>query len=101
MFYGPNQPQRQTKIYKMIRDGKVPVIGSGENKRSMACTINIAQGLIGAALNTIAIGETYWIADKIPYSFNDITVIRSNDKRFNFVCKNTELRLPNLVSSFA
>ena len=34
-FYGPNQPNRQTKFYKMIRDGKVPIVGSGDNKRSM------------------------------------------------------------------
>ena len=45
-FYGPNQPLRQTKFYKMIRDGKVPVVGDGNNKRSMACTVNISQGLI-------------------------------------------------------
>jgi nucleoside-diphosphate-sugar epimerase len=102
-FYGPNQPQRQTKFYKMIRDGKVPIVGNGENKRSMACTINIAQGLIRAALNDKAIGETYWIADKTPYSFYDIikTIREVMIEEFDIVCKNTEIKLPNLVSSFA
>ena len=71
-FYGPNQPSRQTRFYKMIKEGKVPIIGDGENKRSMACTINISQGLIRAAISSKANGETYWIADSKPYSFNYI-----------------------------
>ena len=71
-FYGPYQPSRQIKFYKMIKDGKVPIIGDGENFRSMACTINISQGLIRSAIMPKASGNTYWIADKDPYTFNEI-----------------------------
>src|SRR5262245_60480968 len=44
-FYGPNQPARQTLFFKMIRDGKVPVVGNGRNLRSMAYVDNLCQGL--------------------------------------------------------
>jgi nucleoside-diphosphate-sugar epimerase len=102
-FYGPNQPPRQTKFYKMIRDGKVPVVGDGNNKRSMACTLNISQGLIRAAVVEKADGETYWIADKEPYSFNFIikTIRRVMNDEFDMVCKHNEVSLPNIVSTFA
>ena len=32
-FYGPHQPPRQIRFYKMIMNGKVPIVGNGENKR--------------------------------------------------------------------
>ena len=87
----------------MIRDGKVPIVGSGDNKRSMACTINIAQGLIRAAMKNEANGQTYWIADNEPYSFNYIikTIRKVMCDEFNITCKDTEVRLPNIVSSVA
>ena len=102
-FYGPHQPNRQIRFYKMIRDGKVPVVGDGNNKRSMACTVNISQGLIRAAIVEKADGETYWIADKEPYSFNFIirTIRRVMSDEFDIVCKHNEVRLPNIVSSLA
>tara|TARA_B100000579_G_scaffold437478_1_gene466992 strand:- start:2532 stop:3584 length:1053 start_codon:yes stop_codon:yes gene_type:complete len=102
-FYGPHQPYRQTKFYKMIKDGKAPIIGNGENKRSMACTINISQGLIRAAIEEKANGNIYWIADKEPYSFNYIikTIREVMQNEFNINCKDSEIRLPNLVSSVA
>ena len=104
-FYGPFQPPRQTKFYKMIRDGKVPVIGDGENKRSMACTINIAQGLIRSrsAIEHISVGQTYWISDETPYSFNEIIKITRDvmSKEFSIDCKYGQINLPNLISSTA
>src|SRR5438445_624017 len=30
-FYGPNQLPRQTLFFQMIREGKAPIVGSGEN----------------------------------------------------------------------
>ena len=29
-FYGPNQPPRQSLFFRMIRDGKGPIVGGGE-----------------------------------------------------------------------
>ncbi len=30
-YYGPHQPPRQTLFFKMVRDGKAPIVGNGEN----------------------------------------------------------------------
>ena len=35
-FYGPFQPPRQTLFFEMIRSGKIPIVGRGDNLRSMA-----------------------------------------------------------------
>ena len=32
-FYGPDQPARQTQFFSMIRQGKGPIVGSGNNMR--------------------------------------------------------------------
>src|SRR5579872_3146599 len=49
-FYGPNQPPRQTLFFQMIRDGKAPIVGDGQNLRSMSYIDNLSQGLLLAAL---------------------------------------------------
>src|SRR5689334_5928228 len=71
-FYGPNQPPRQTLFFRMIREGKAPIVGSGENLRSMSYIDNLCQGLLLAASVPQAAGQTYWICDKRPYSMNEI-----------------------------
>jgi nucleoside-diphosphate-sugar epimerase len=102
-FYGPHQPNRQIRFYKMIRDGKIPIIGNGKNKRSLACTINICQGMILAAINEKVNGSTYWIADEKTYSFNEIINIVENvmEEEFNIDCKKGRLHLPSYVSDIA
>jgi nucleoside-diphosphate-sugar epimerase len=102
-FYGPFQPPRQTLFFEMVRDGKGPVVGSGENKRSMAYIDNLCQGLILAATTARAAGETYWIADERPYSMNEIldTVERLLEQEFKIPCAHKRLRLPSLASEAA
>tara|TARA_Y100001970_G_C14190065_1_gene834815 strand:- start:517 stop:1581 length:1065 start_codon:yes stop_codon:yes gene_type:complete len=102
-FYGPNQPQRQNKFYKMVKRGKVPIVGDGENKRSVACTINICQALIRSAINVNIVNGTYWIADERLYTFNEIlsTVQKVYEQEYNIKCQPNNIRLPNIVSDFA
>jgi len=71
-FYGPNQPLRQTTFFKMIKKGNPLVFGDGKNLRSMTYIDNSVQALILAATKTCASGQTYWIADKKPYSTIEI-----------------------------
>jgi nucleoside-diphosphate-sugar epimerase len=71
-FYGPNQPTRQTRFFRMIARGKPIVIGRGDNLRSMSYIDNVVQGLLLAMRVDKAAGKTYWIADKRPYSFIEI-----------------------------
>jgi nucleoside-diphosphate-sugar epimerase len=102
-FYGPNQPPRQTLFFQMIRDGKAPIVGSGKNLRSMAYIDNLCQGLLLAALVEKASGNIYWIADKRPYSMNEIidTVERLLETEFGQKCAHKRMRLPGLASEVA
>jgi len=71
-FYGPCQPARQTRFFKMIGSGKPVVFGSGLNLRSMSYVDNTCQALILAARSEKAAGNLYWIADRRPYSMLEI-----------------------------
>jgi nucleoside-diphosphate-sugar epimerase len=102
-FYGPHQPARQTLFFSMIRDGKAPIVGSGENLRSMSFVDNLCYSLILAALARQASGQVYWIADERPYSMNEIvdTIEHLLEQEFSHRCVHKRLRLPNLASRVA
>jgi len=102
-FYGPNQPPRQTLFFQMVRDGKVPIVGSGDNLRSMAYLDNLCRGLLLAATVERANGQTYWIADERPYSMTEIvdTVERLLEQEFGVRCAHKRFRLPGFVSEVA
>jgi len=102
-FYGPLQPPRQKLFFEMIRDGKAPIVGGGENRRSMAYIDNLAQGLILAATTPHANGQTYWIADERPYTMNEIvdTIERLLETEFGQVCRHKRMRLPGLAAEIA
>ncbi len=102
-FYGPNQPPRQTLFFQMIRDGKVPIVGNGRNLRSMSYIDNLCQGLLLAAIVDRASGQTYWIADKRPYSINEIvdTVERLLENEFGQKCARKRMHLPGFASEVA
>jgi nucleoside-diphosphate-sugar epimerase len=101
-FYGPGQPPRQSLFFKMIRDGKAPIVGDGNSPRSMAYVDNLALGLRQAA-ERAASGSAYWIADERPYTMNEIvgTVEDLLEEEFKTPCARTRVRLPNLASEVA
>jgi nucleoside-diphosphate-sugar epimerase len=102
-FYGPNQPPRQTLFFQMVRDGKGPIVGNGNNLRSMGYIDNLCQGLILAALVEKANGQVYWIADKRPYSMNEVidTIERLLETEFGQKCAHKRMRLPGFASEIA
>lgn len=102
-FYGPFHPPRQSLFFQMVRDGKAPIIGDGENLRSMSCVDNVAQALVLAAITGHADGELYWIADEHPYSMNEIvdTVERLLETEFRQHCRHKRLRLPHIACDVA
>lgn len=102
-FYGVNQPARQKEFFEMIRKGKGPIVGSGNNRRSMVFTENLAQGIFLAAEKPGIDKEIFWIADERPYTMNTIidTVERLMDEEFNLQCKHKRLRLPGLAAEVA
>lgn len=103
-FYGPDQPPRQTLFFQMVRDGKAPILGDGQNRRSMAYVDNICQGLmLCEQQSTAANGKTYWIADKQSYTMNEIvdTIEHLLETEFGQKCTHKRMRLPSIASDVA
>jgi nucleoside-diphosphate-sugar epimerase len=102
-FYGPDQPPRQTLFFTMIKNGQGPIVGSGENLRSMAYIDNLCQGVMLAAVTASAAGQTYWIADRRPYSMNEVidTVERLLEQEFHMTVAHKRLRLPSIAAEVA
>ncbi len=102
-FYGPHQPARQTQFFEMIKAGRFPILGDGEQKRSMAYVDNLCQGLLLAAQVQEASGQTYWIADERPYTLNEIvsTVEEVLEQGFGIRCTGKRFRLPSWIGDVA
>ena len=102
-FYGPGQPDRQARFFRMIRDGQVPVVGDGGNFRSMAYVDNICQGLMLCESVAEANGRTYWIADRRPYTMNEIidTIESVLEQDFSIRVAHKRRHLPAAVSDVA
>lgn len=102
-FYGIFQPPRQTLFFQMIKNGQCPIVGNGENRRSMVYVENLAQGLILAGHNPVANGKIYWLADEAPYSMNEIidTIENVLEQDFNIKCAHKRMKLPGFVSEIA
>lgn len=71
-FYGPFQPQRQTTFFRLVRAGRFPVVGDGEQRRSMVYIDNLVDGIIAAELTPAAKARGYWVADENAYTVNEI-----------------------------
>jgi nucleoside-diphosphate-sugar epimerase len=71
-FYGPWQPARQSQFFRTIRRGRFPMVGDGTQRRSMAYTDNLVQGLLRAEVADKAPGNAYWVADERPYELREI-----------------------------
>jgi nucleoside-diphosphate-sugar epimerase len=102
-FYGPGQPRRQSLFFEMIRDGKAPIVGGGENRRSMAFVDNICQGALLCESVAAAKNQVYWIADRKPYSMNEIidTIERVLEMDFGVKVAHKRMRLPGIASEVA
>lgn len=71
-FYGPFQPPRQTRFFTAVRRGMFPIPGPGTNRRSLAYTGNLVDGLLCAEVADAASGHAYWIADAEPYELREV-----------------------------
>jgi nucleoside-diphosphate-sugar epimerase len=101
-FYGPFQPPRQTTFFRLVRAGKFPVVGDGEQRRSMVYIDNLVDGVIAAELTPSARGKGYWVADERAYTVNEIveTVGRALTHE-GFTVKPPSTRLPAIAGHVA
>jgi nucleoside-diphosphate-sugar epimerase len=101
-FYGPHQPQRQTRFFSLVRQGRFPLCGDGTNRRSMVYIENLVDGLLRAGASPRARGRDYWIADAQPYTMLrilDATRDALATEGFNVASRH--LRLPGTVAAVA
>lgn len=71
-FYGRHQPQRQARFLRSVRSGRFPMIGAGDNKRSMVDVDSLARAAWQALSAEISGVPSYWIADAQPYTMTDV-----------------------------
>ena len=102
-FYGSFQPDRQFEFFKMIKNGNVPLVGSGENLRSMVSVEKLTCAIWLAAATENAKNEVFWIADKHPYPMKSIIdkIRLIMDQEFGLLTTSSYLKLPNFVSKIA
>ncbi|HEY6415699.1 MAG TPA: NAD(P)-dependent oxidoreductase [Acidimicrobiales bacterium] len=102
-FYGPYQPARQSQFFGTVRRGRFPLIGDGSQRRSMAYTDNLVQGLLRAEVADKAPGNAYWVADAEPYELRDIltTVRRALEAEGLPTSGPASLRLPRVAAEVA
>ncbi len=102
-FYGPYQPERQTRFFSAIRRGWFPQFGNGRNRRSMVYTDNLVDGLLRAECTADAGGKAYWIADARPYEMGEIldTVREALRDEGLEVASRSHVRAPGVMADAA
>lgn len=101
-FYGPWQPPRQTSFFRLVRTGKFPMIGDGQQRRSMVYIDNLVDGVM-LALDTPGIsGRAYWIADaETPTVEQIVETVRQALTDAGYPCAERQLRLPRAAATAA
>lgn len=101
-YYGPHQPARQTLFYRLVRRGRVPVFGRGENRRSLAYVGNVVSAMRLAAASPAAAGQAYWIADARPYTMREIvSTIERVLQEFGHECRGRQVKVPFAAAAAA
>jgi nucleoside-diphosphate-sugar epimerase len=101
-FYGPFQPPRQTQFFAAIRRGRFPLVGDGTQRRSMAYTGNLVDGLLRAEVAGVAAGRAYWVADAEPYELGEILDgVRTALEAEGFTVSPRRPRIPAFAAEWA
>ena len=101
-FYGPWQPERQTRFFSMVAAGRFPVPGDGSQQRSMVYVDNLVQGVALAERHPAAPGQAFWVADRDAYPLRDVvaTVRQALDEE-GFRTRDTVVRIPRVLAAMA
>jgi nucleoside-diphosphate-sugar epimerase len=101
-FYGPFQPERQTRFFAAVRRGMFPIPGPGTNRRSLAYTGNLVRGLLCAEAADGAAGRAYWVADAEPYELREVVQgVRDALEAEGIPVSQRQPRLPAFVGNTA
>jgi nucleoside-diphosphate-sugar epimerase len=101
-FYGPYQPERQTRFFSAIKRGRFPLIGDGTQQRSMVYTGNLVHGLLRGEASPNAAGKAYWIADARPYELREVlSTVRDALEAEGLAPSRTQPRVPRIAAEIA
>ncbi len=101
-FYGPFQPPRQTEFLRLVRRGRFPIVGRGDQRRSMVDVHALVDAIVAAELTPSARGKAYWIADARPYSIVEIVdAVRQALRAEGLSVSPRTLRLPAIAGRAA
>ncbi|MGH9118523.1 MAG: NAD-dependent epimerase/dehydratase family protein [Acidimicrobiales bacterium] len=101
-FYGPFQPERQTRWFRAVRRGRFPLVGDGRNRRSMVYTGHLVHGLLRAEAEAAAAGRAYWIADPEPYEMRTVlATVRTALAAEGLAVSGGQPRLPRIAARMA
>jgi nucleoside-diphosphate-sugar epimerase len=101
-FYGPLQPARQTTFFRLVRTGRFPKFGAGDQRRSMVYVDNLVQGIVLAELTEGVTGRGYWIADARPYTVDEIIATVGRALRDEgYEVKDGAMKLPVIAGRIA
>lgn len=102
-FYGPRQHSARTSLYRMIRQGRMLVLGKGDALWSMSYVDNTCQALLLAETSGAAAGKTYWVADRRPYTVEEIhdTVETVLERDFGIPVRHRRRKLPVAIGRIA
>ena len=100
-FHGKEMPDRQAKFLIKASKGKFPIIGKGENRRSLVNTTDLAKAALNVTLNKCK-KNIYWISDPQSYPMKKIIFIiqKSHAKNKKIKAKFNAIYLPKGTSTF-
>jgi nucleoside-diphosphate-sugar epimerase len=101
-FYGPHQPERQVKFFSMVREGKFPLFGGGDNKRSLTYVPDLAHAVVRSMDRSIPSNSAWWIADAQAYSMTQIVeAVQDALQEEGYTVKRSSFKLPSAISTAA
>lgn len=101
-FYGPFQPERQTRFFRMVRTGRFPALGDLTQRRSMVYVDNLVQG-VALAEHVVGVGgQGFWVADERPYALSEIlATVKATLAGEGLAVARRQVVLPSLVGRIA
>lgn len=101
-FYGRYQPDRQARFIRSVRTGRFPLIGRGENRRSMVDVDQLAEAALLAVTSDLPGVRNYWVADARPYRMTEVLdAVREAARAEGLRVTDGALRLPAAVGPLA
>jgi nucleoside-diphosphate-sugar epimerase len=70
--YGRYDKGNINKLFNLAKRGIVPVIGNGNNLKSLVYVENLVEGILQTVLNDSAYNQSFILSDERPYSLNEL-----------------------------